>query len=263
MPVAYAAIGASAASDLLRFPPAGSTPYEESQQLGSGSDRFLTAANLLMTWGAHRAAGVDVRDVERGEPGEYLGVQFSAGGTPELGDEPEELFSPEGEAYILPGTTAKLVVKGKADRPIMVISTVDEPLRLGFAWGDRDEVPGFGEQLITVEQRADGTVWAVARGFTFLTSSGLMAGIKQRSELRDVIEQAQAFIGALAPGAAIRTGIVPPTDASIAQGEEAPAAASPDAGLGPEDDQAGPPSQDDSRSRGDSRSRDDSRSQGD
>lgn len=207
MPVAYAAIGASDAADLLRFPPDGSTPYEESLQLGSGSERFLTAANLLMTWGAHRAAGVAVTDVERGEPGEYLGVQFNAGGTPELGDEPEELFSPEGVAYIQPGTTATLTPAGKNARPIMVISTVDEPQRLGFAWGDRDEVPGFGEQLITVEQRADGTVWAVARGFTFLTKSGLMAGIKQRAELRDVVEQAQACIAALAPGAALRNGV--------------------------------------------------------
>ncbi|KAM9862325.1 hypothetical protein ACI1US_01780 [Leucobacter sp. BZR 635] len=215
MPVAYAAIGASGAADLLRFPPAGSTPYEESLQLGSGQERFLTAANLLMTWGAHRAAGVDVADVERGEQGEYLGVQFGNGGTPELGDEPEELFSPEGEAYILPGTTATLTAQGKSARPIMVISTVDEPQRLGFAWGDREEAAGFGEQLITVEHREDGTVWAVARGFTFLTKTGLMAGIKQRAELREVIELAQAFLAGLAPGAAIRNGVVPPSDAQL------------------------------------------------
>lgn len=212
MPVAYAAIGASAATDLMRFPPAGSTPYEEALQLGSGSERFLTAANLLMTWGAHRAAGVEVADVERGDAGEYLGVQFSDAGTPELGDEPEQLFSPEGEAYILPGTTATLTAKGKGARPIMVISTVEDTQRLGFAWGDREANPGYGEQLITVEQRADGTVWAIARGFTFLTSSGLMAGIKQRNELREVIEQAQAFIGALAPGAAMRNGVTVPAE---------------------------------------------------
>ncbi|MCS3428224.1 DUF1990 family protein [Leucobacter aridicollis] len=210
MPVAYAAIGASGAPDLMRFPPAGSTPYEEALQLGSGQERFLAAANQLMTWGAHRAAGFVVSDIEVGEQADYVGVQFDDGGTPELGEEPEELFSPEGEAYVLPGTTATLSSeKAKQPRPILVISTVDEPQRLGFAWGDREAVTGFGEQLLTVEQRADGTVWAVARGFTFLTSSGLMAGIKQRGELRDVIELAQALVGALAPGAAIRGGVVP------------------------------------------------------
>nr|MBP6685782.1 DUF1990 family protein [Leucobacter sp.] len=156
------------------------------------------------------------------EPGEYLGVQFNAGGTPELGDEPEELFSPEGVAYIQPGTTATLAPAGKNARPIMVISTVDEPQRLGFAWGDREEVPGFGEQLITVEQRTDGTVWAVVRGFTFLTKSGLMAGIKQRAELRDVVEQAQACIAALAPGAALRNGVAPASPGSAEPGQAEP-----------------------------------------
>lgn len=236
MPVAYAAIGAAAAPDLMRFPPESSTPYEEVLQLGSGSERFLTAANLLMTWGAQRAAGLEITDVERGEPIEYVGVQFGDGGTPEMGDTPEELFSPEGEAYILPGTTASFAKGGAASRRVMVISTIDEPQRLGFAWGDRDQVPGYGEQLLFVEQRADGTVWAVARGFTFLTSSGLMAGLKQRSELRDVVEQAQAFLAALAPGAAIRTGVVQqPADALAEPEADAAVEAAPDAPLGSDD----------------------------
>ena len=65
MPVAYAAIGASGAPDLMRFPPEGSSPYEVELQLGSGEERFLTAANLLMTWNAQRAAGVEVSGIER------------------------------------------------------------------------------------------------------------------------------------------------------------------------------------------------------
>ncbi|GAA1319232.1 DUF1990 family protein [Leucobacter albus] len=254
MPVAYAAIGASGAPDLMRFPPAGSTPYEEAVQLGSGQERFLTAANLLMTWGAHRAAGVVVDEIERGEAEEYLGVQFSEGGTPELGEAPEQLFSPEGEAYILPGTTATLTIAGGQRRPILVISTVEEPQRLGFAWGDREEVPGFGEQLITVEQRADGTVWAVARGFTFLTSSGLLAGRKQRSELRDVVELAQAFVAALTPGAAIRTGVVPAAsdaaggDAGDGAGDPVPTAL---AAPAPDSDSASDPASDSASDAGD------------
>ena len=234
MPVAYAAIGASGDPDIWRFPPANSTPYVETLQLGSGQDRFLTAANLLMTWGAHRAAGVEVTDIERGETGDYLGVQFTEAGTPELGDEPEQLFSPEGEAYILPGTTANLTRPGGKPRPIMVLSTVEEPQRLGFTWGDREEVPAFGEQFIFVEQRTDGTVWAVARGFAFLTNSGLMSGIKQRAELRETVEFAQALVAALAPGAAIRTGVVSAEGA----GDTAEAGATTAAGLGRADDAA-------------------------
>lgn len=209
MPVAYAAIGASGAPDLMRFPPADSTPYEEALQLGSGSERFLTAANLLMTWNAHRAAGLEVVDIERGERADYVGVQYADGVTPELGDEPEELFSPDGVAYVLPGATATFVSKDGQKRPVLVISTIDEEDRLGFAWGDREEVPGFGEQLITVEKRADGTVWAVARGFMFPQATGLLSGRKQRSEMRDVTDLAQALIGALAPGVAIREGVAP------------------------------------------------------
>lgn len=210
MPVAYAAIGASSAPDLLRFPPAGSAPYEESLQLGSGAERFLTAANLLMTWGAQRAAGIEVVDVELGAAGEYTGVQFTEEGTPELGAAAEDLFTPEGEPYLRPGTTASFVADGDEPRRVLVVSTVVEPRRIGFTWGDRDEVAGCGEQCIVVEHRDDGTVWAVVRGFAFLQASGLMAGLRQKFELRDVVERAQAFLAALAPGAAIRAGVTEP-----------------------------------------------------
>lgn len=209
MPLAYAAIGASDAPDLLRFPPVDSTPYEEELQLGSGDDRFQTAANLLMTWGAQRAAGVEVVDIEQAATLDYSGVQFTDG-VPELGAAPEHLFSPEGEPYLAAGTAATFQTADGDTRRIMVVSTVIEPRRLGFTWGDRDEVAGFGEQLIAVEHRGDGTVWAVVRGFAFMQATGLLAGRKQRAELREVIEQAQAFLAALAPGAAIRTGIVKP-----------------------------------------------------
>lgn len=210
MPLAYAAIGASDALELLRFPPEGSTPYVEELQLGSGADRFLTAANLLMTWGAQRAAGVEVVDIESGASVDYPGVQFTDDGVPELSADPEHLFSPEGEPYLVAGTAASFQTEGEQPRRVMIISTVIEPKRLGFTWGDRDEVAGFGEQLLTVEHRTDGTVWAVARGFAFSQASGLLAGRKQRSELRDVVELAQTFLAALAPGAAIRTGVAKP-----------------------------------------------------
>lgn len=195
----------------MRFPPKGSTPYEEALQLGSGSDRFLTAANLLMTWGAQRAAGTEVTDIELGEVPEYTGVHFGEGGLPEVGAAPEDLFSPEGDPYVRPGTTATFVAAGQAPRPIMVISTIVEQKRLGFTWGDREKIGGHGEQLLFVEQRIDGTVWAVIRGFAFLSNGGLLSGLKQRGELKSVTAQVAAFLDALTPGAAIRTGVVTPS----------------------------------------------------
>ncbi|MGO3146523.1 MAG: DUF1990 family protein [Leucobacter sp.] len=208
MPVAYAAIGASSAPDLMRFPPADSTPYEESLQLGSGSQRFHLAANLLMTWGAQRVAGVEVTEIEAGDASEYPGVHFTEAGTPEVGAAREELFTPEGEPYLVPGTTASFSMKRKKQRRVLIVSTVIETHRLGFVWGDRDEVPGYGEQQLTVELREDGTVWAIARGFAYQPNSKLVAGLTQRANVREVVAQAQTFLEALSPGAAIRTGIV-------------------------------------------------------
>ena len=212
MPIAYGAIGASAAPDLLRFPPAESTPYEEEVQLGSGPERFLTAANLLMTWGAQRVAGVEVLDIESGEPGDYSGVTFTEDGTPEINTPPEELFTPEGEPYLQPGSTATFKIDGGVSRRIMVVSTTIEPRKLGFSWGDCEEVPGFGEQQLLVEHRSDGTVWAIARGFAFIKPPGVLGGLKQRSIHRDVLALAQSFLDALLPGAAIRTGTVVPAE---------------------------------------------------
>lgn len=209
MPVAYAAIGASASPDLMRFPPEGSTPFEEELQLGSGSERFLASANLLMTWGAQRAAGYDIVDIVRGETEPYPGVNFTDAGVPEAAPDPEELFNLEGEPYILPGTQVTLVTP-TARRRILVVSTINEPRRQGFMWGDCDEEPGYGEQLLVVEHRADGTVWAIARGFAYLQASGLLAGRKQKAELRDVVERAQNYLAGLAPGMALRSGVITP-----------------------------------------------------
>lgn len=208
MPIAYGAIGASAAPDLMRFPPADSTPYEEEMQLGSGSERFLTAANLLMTWGAQRVAGVEVVDIEAGDPGDYPGVTFTRDGIPEVSTAPEELFTPEGEPYLQPGSTATFVLNENVSRRIMVVSTTVEAHRMGFSWGDCEEVPGCGEQQLLVEYRSDGTVWAIARGFAFIKPPGVLGSLKQRSVHREVVALAQSFLDALQPGAAIRTGTV-------------------------------------------------------
>lgn len=207
MPVAYAAIGASDSPDLMKFPPEGSTPYDEELQLGSGAERFLAAANLLMTWGAQRAAGYDVVDIVRGESDPYAGVSFAETGMPEAAAEPEELFNLEGEPYILPGTEATIVLPGERRR-VLVVSTMNEPRRQGYIWGDCEEYPGYGEQLLAVEHRADGTVWAVARGFAFLQATGMLAGKKQKAELRELVERAQNYLSGLAPGAALRSGVI-------------------------------------------------------
>ncbi|MFV0433082.1 MAG: DUF1990 family protein [Leucobacter sp.] len=199
MPVAYAAVGASKLPDLVRFPPEGSTPYEEELRLGSGQERFVTASSLLMTWGAQRGSGVRVEDVSRGSRRPYRGPSFDEDGNPQVAGAPEEHFAPDGEPYIVAGTTAVLRAEGQDPRSILVVYTVDEERRVGFAWGTCDEAGAVGEQLFVVELREDDTVWAVTRGFLSAPKNGLF-GIKGRSDLRTAIDAAKAQIAVLAPG---------------------------------------------------------------
>lgn len=201
MPVGYAAVGASRASDLLRFPPAGSTSYEETAQLGSGEERFILASSWLMTWGAHRGAGCAVDDVDRGEGSNYVGVAFDAEGSPLPSGNTEELFGPDGEPFITAGTTARLRI-GDLDREILVVYTLVETNRIGFAWGDRSAEGGpYGEHFAVVELKEDGTVWAGVRGFFYSSQNGFL-GLKARGDQRNVVDAAKRILEALQPGAA-------------------------------------------------------------
>lgn len=201
MPAAYAAVGASKLPDLLRFPPDGSTPYEEALQLGSGQDRFIAASSLLMTWGAQRGTGIAVTDIDRGTDVAYVGPEFDEQGRAQAASEIEEQFGPDGEPYLVAGSTAVLTPPGKPSRSVLVVYTVNEDRVVGFAWGTSDENGAVGEQRFTVEFRDDDTVWAVARGFLTSPKNGLL-GLKARSVIRDAIDAVRDQIGALAPGVA-------------------------------------------------------------
>ncbi|MGJ0204705.1 DUF1990 domain-containing protein [Leucobacter sp. gxy201] len=201
MPAAYASIGATRDPDLLRFPPEGSTPYEEEQRLGSGEERFLSASSLLMTWGAQRGAGMTVEVVERGPDDEYEGVEFDEHGVAQAAAPREDTFGPDGEPYLNAGTSADIALQGGIARRVLIVYTVDEERRVGFAWGTGDELGAIGEQRFVVERRDDDTVWAVARGFLTPAKNGLL-GLKARADLRAAIDAVKLQIGALAPGAA-------------------------------------------------------------
>ncbi|SDQ34707.1 DUF1990 family protein [Leucobacter chromiiresistens] len=200
MPVAYAAVGASKDPDVVKYPPEGTTPYEEELRLGSGQDRFLIASSLLMTWGAQRGSGVRVTDIVRGTGSEYVGPSFDGDGKPEAAGDVEEQFGPDGEPYIVAGTTAVLHAEGQDPRSVLVVYTVDEERRVGFAWGTGDEAGAVGEQLFVIEHRADDTVWAVARGFVAAPKNGLL-GLRGRADVRTALDAVKRGIAALAPGA--------------------------------------------------------------
>lgn len=197
----YAAVGASASADLLRFPPEGSTPFADELRLGSGADRFLTASNVLMTWGAQRSIGIEVLDVQPGDDSQYAGVLFDADGTPEVSPEADVRYGPDGEAFLTAGTTATLRHPGgSAERKVRVVYVTDEPRRAGFALGTADEAGVIGETAYVVEHREDDTVWAIARGFYWAPASGLF-GLKARAAIKLAAKEAVQQLAALAPGA--------------------------------------------------------------
>lgn len=208
--VVYAAVGASAAADLMRFPPKGSTPYEDGVRLGSGSDRFLIASSTLMTWGALRGAGIEVADVQSGEGIEYSGVAFDEHGTPQPVADGDVEYGPDGEPYLTAGTSVTLTwADGRQPKRMRVVYTINEARRVGYAWGAADPHGVVGEEAFAVEHRDDDTVWATVRGFVWATENGLL-GMKGKSAIREAKKDAHALIAALAPGVVNE----PPAEAS-------------------------------------------------
>lgn len=205
MPVTYAAVGATSQADIVRFPPEGTSSYEERVRLGSGQPRFLTAASTLMTWGAHRGAGATVEVLSADDHSAYNGPSFAADGTPALPGAREEQFAADGTPYLGAGSRARIALPGEDAREVLVIYTIDEPKRAGFAWGTADEDGVTGEQLFYVELRDDETVWAVGRGFLTAPKSGLL-GRKSKAAIAQAIEAVELQLRSLLPGGATTEG---------------------------------------------------------
>lgn len=198
LPVSYGAVGASRDPDIMRFPPAGSTPSEDAVRLGSGFERFRLASTTLMTWGAQRAAGAVISEIEAGTGTQYAGVLFDDDGHPtSIAERDEQLFSSEGVSFIAAGQSAT-ITWGTDARRIRVVYVVSEPNQVGFAYGTMDEAGAVGEELYVVQHRDDDSVWAVYRGFHELTTSlwknPLRAGAVRASQ-----EKARQQLRALLP----------------------------------------------------------------
>ena len=167
--VTYGAIGATLAPDLLRYPPDGYRPAEDSVRLGSGAERFERAAESLMTWGIQRGAGFTVADLSAGTGAQYPGIVYDAEGMP-LAEQPgprtEDRYGADGTPYITAGMTATLRRKGRVrtrSTPVLVVYVVDEPDRIGFAYGTTAPGPESGEESFILERRDDDTVWLTIR----------------------------------------------------------------------------------------------------
>lgn len=133
----------------------GSTQYDETPpgyhrlyhrlRIGTGEEVFRRAGEALMTWKAHHAAGIPVEATDS-----PLVVGTNSLGRLGIG-------------------TVGLPI------PCRVVWVVDEPDRIGFAYGTLDGHPQAGEESLVVTREPDGiyyTILAYSRAGTWYTRLG-------------------------------------------------------------------------------------------
>ena len=172
----YAAVGATKAADLLQYPPRGFRPIERRARLGHGADRFAYAASAVMTWGVQRGAGFIVDAMH--SPAAVTDQTYTPVGFDEAGEpvEPASMssaeqpdFGPDGAAFVVPGDTAWLKIPLgplRIKSPVRVVYVVNEPNRIGFAYGTLPGHPENGEEAWIIDQTKDGSVWMTIRAFS-------------------------------------------------------------------------------------------------
>ncbi|HEY9338534.1 MAG TPA: DUF1990 domain-containing protein [Kribbella sp.] len=152
--------------DLARLPfthdEVGCTEYDETpegyhrleyrERIGAGDEVFRRAADALLAWRMHRAAGIPVTATST--PPEV--------GTDSLGRLGPGLLVPP----LRTRTQLGLPI------PCRVVRVVDEPDRIGFAYGTLQGHPEAGEESFLVTRDSDGvhvTIRAYSRGATWYT----------------------------------------------------------------------------------------------
>jgi uncharacterized protein (UPF0548 family) len=174
VPVTYAAVGATQAEDLLRYPPQGYRPMERRVRIGHGPERWDFAWVQALSWGIQRRAGFHVELVDSPaevSEGTYLPVTFDKKGNPiqpaSTEAAGEATYAPDGSALVRPGDSALLKwVLWPAKIPTRVVYVIDEPDRKGFAYGTLPGHPERGEESFVVERRPDESVWLTIRSFS-------------------------------------------------------------------------------------------------
>lgn len=127
MPLTYTEVGATAGAM-----PGGYRHLRKSTVIGSGRERFEQAAAQGMRWGMLRGAGLRVT------------------ATAEVAEVGAEV----------------LVHLGPVAAPCRVVYIVDEPDRIGFAYGTLPGHPESGEELFLVRYGPNGDVIAEVRAFS-------------------------------------------------------------------------------------------------
>jgi len=146
----------------------GSTRYDETPQgyhrleyrdrIGAGDEVFRRAGEALLGWRMHRAAGVPMTATDT---------------PPTIGTNSLGRLG----AGMVVGRLRTLSPLGTLGLPVpcRVVWTVDEPDRIGFAYGTLDGHPESGEESFVVTREPDGiyfTVRAYSRPATWYTRLG-------------------------------------------------------------------------------------------
>jgi uncharacterized protein (UPF0548 family) len=108
-------------------------------RIGSGEERWAFATAETMSWGIKRRAGFRV-DTARDDRG---AVSVGSDATLRLG----------------------LGVLSVVEH-VRVVAVIDEPARMGFAYGTLPGHPLRGEELFVIERDSDGSVWLHNRSFS-------------------------------------------------------------------------------------------------
>lgn len=161
--VSYGTVGASLASDLMRFPPRGFWVSEHAAKLGTGRDRFESARDQMWQWAIHLNSGLEVLEVIPGTEGGYRGLNQRD----ERDVDPNEVvFTEAGHALVNPGARISqryTFSKWSFEMPSRVVVVIDEERRAGYALGSLEGNPLVGEQSFVLELRDDDTVWLNVR----------------------------------------------------------------------------------------------------
>ena len=172
-PVTYAAIGLTQADDLLRYPPRGYRAIERQMRIGHGEARFDYASLAALTWGVQRNSGFRVIQIDsppQVTEGTYARVAFDDSGEPlppGVGEARDEaVYGEDGTPILVAGDTALLRLPIGMKLPVRVIYVVNEPTRVGFAYGTLRGHPENGEESWMVERRDDDSVWMTVRAFS-------------------------------------------------------------------------------------------------
>ncbi|PTM86040.1 DUF1990 family protein [Streptomyces sp. VMFN-G11Ma] len=125
------------------FCPPGFHPMHVRTRIGEGKKVFHRACEAILTWEVHRELGMGIE----------TGADRAA-----------------------PGVDVTVTLAGMIKAPCRVVYTVEEPRRVGWAYGTLAGHPESGEESFMVDRTGDGTVWLTVTAFSRATKWYARAG---------------------------------------------------------------------------------------